>query len=360
MSDRRAPLDLVVAGAGAIGRRHLELIAASGECTLAAVVDPAPGAAEIARRAGVPLYATLAECLARMRPAGVILATPNALHVAQALECIAAGVPVLVEKPVAHTVADGERLAAATDAAQAKVLVGHHRAHSPILAAARDVVAAGTLGRIVAVAGSALFYKPDDYFAEAPWRTQPGGGPILINLIHEIGNLRALCGEIVAVQALASSAIRHFAVEDTAGITLRFASGALGSFLLSDTAAGARSWEQTTRENTAYATYPDEDCYVITGTRGCLSIPTLRLRVFADGEASSWWRPMRAATVALDRADPLVRQLAHFCAVIRGEAVPLVSVHDGLANLRIVEAIAAAARTGTIVDTRSASGKAAA
>ncbi|MFO1413226.1 MAG: Gfo/Idh/MocA family oxidoreductase [Burkholderiales bacterium] len=343
------PLRIVVAGAGVIGRRHVELVGGSGECALAAIVDPAPAAAAVAAAHGVPCFASLAGSLAHTRPDGVILATPNALHVIQALECIAAGVPVLVEKPVAHSVAEGERLAAAVDRVGARLLVGHHRAHSPILAAARAVVAAGTIGRIVAVSGSALFRKPPAYFAEAPWRTQAGGGPILINLIHEIGNLRSLCGGIAAVHAVASSAIRGHAVEDTVAITLRFASGALGNFLLSDAAASGRSWEQTARENAAYATYPDEDCYVIAGTRGSLSVPTMRLKVHAPDAEPSWFTPMAATTMPLARADPLERQLAHFCAVIRGEQAPLVSVHDGLANLRVTEAIAESARTGKIV-----------
>ena len=60
----------------------------------------------------------------------------------------------------------------------------------------------------------------------------------------------------------------------------RFASGALGSFLLSDTAACARNWEHTSQENKAYPSYLDEDCYVIAGTNGSLSVPTMRLRKY--------------------------------------------------------------------------------
>jgi len=195
-----------------------------------------------------------------------------------------------------------------------------------------------------------MFYKPDAYFDEAPWRRQPGGGPILINLIHEIGNLRALCGEIVSVQAFASSATRGFPVEDTVAINLRFASGALGTFLLSDTAASPRSWEQTSQENKSYPTYPDEDCYVIVGTDGSLAVPTMRLRSFASREERSWWKPFRVETVPIARADPLERQLEHFCAMIRGEAQPRVTVRDGLANLRVTETIAEAARTAKAID----------
>jgi predicted dehydrogenase len=53
----------------------------------------------------------------------------------------------------------------------------------------------------------------------------------------------------------------------------------------------------------------------------------------------------------VNEADPLERQLAHFCAVVRGEAAPLVTVRDGLQNLKITEAIAEAARTGRIIET---------
>ena len=340
-------LRIAVAGAGLIGRTHIALVQASEECTLSGIVDPAPAAADMAARAGVPRYGALDELFAARRPDGVILATPNRLHVAQGLACIAAGVGALVEKPVADSVSEGERLCAAAERTGAKILVGHHRVHSPLLAAACAIVERGTLGRLVAVTGSAMFYKPDGYFDEAPWRRQAGGGPILINLIHEIGNLRALCGEIAAVQALVSSTIRGFPVEDTVAINLRFANGALGTFLLSDTAASARSWEQTSQENPSYATYPDEDCYVLVGTDGSLAVPTMRLKTYARREDRSWWKPFRTEVVPVQREDPLARQLAHFCAVLRGEVTPRVTARDGLANLRVTEAVAEAARTGT-------------
>lgn len=341
-----AKLQIAVAGAGLMGRRHIELIKANAACVLSAIVDPAPGAAEIAERSGVRIYHSLEKLFNADRPDGVILATPNVFHLDNALYCIGAGVATLVEKPLAHTVEAGRRLCDAVQRAGAKILVGHHRRYNPILARAREIVRQGTLGRIVAVQGSAMFYKPDDYFDEAPWRRQAGGGPILINLIHEIDSLRALCGEIAGVQAFASSATRGFAVEDTAAINLRFANGALGTFLLSDTAASAKSWEQTSRENPGYVTCPDEDCYTIVGTDGSLGVPTMRLKTYARREDRSWWKPFQESVVDVGRADPLVGQLDHFCAVIRGEAEPLVTAQDGLQNLRVTEAIAEAARNG--------------
>jgi predicted dehydrogenase len=340
-------LQIVVVGAGAIGRAHIDLIRRSAECALAAVVDPAPHAGDLARELGVPHSHDLDALLAAQKPEGAIVASPNHLHVGQGLAFIAAGIPCLIEKPVAHDVANGERLCDAAEKAGVPVLIGHHRLHSPIIAEARKVVASGALGTIVAVMASALFYKPDGYFDEGPWRREPGGGPILINMIHEVATLRTLCGEIAAVQAFTSNETRKHAVEDTASIILRFASGALGTVLVSDSAASSLSWEQTSREDPNFAYDPGKDNCVLAGTAGSLHIPSLRLRTFA-GERS-WRNPLDEHVHAPERGDPLERQLAHFCAVVRGEAKPLVTARDALQNLRVVEAIAEAARSGRTV-----------
>ena len=344
---------VAVAGAGYIGLAHMSVAQQSTTVELSAVVDPSPAARAHANAAGVPLYATLAELFANGKPDGVVLATPNQLHVPHALECIAAGVPMLLEKPIAQTVAEAETLVRAVDDAKARLLIGHHRAHSPIMAKAKQVVASGVLGRLVAVTGSAMFLKPDHYFVDAPWRREPGAGPIQLNMIHEVHNLRMLAGDIVAVQAFTSHAVRGFPVEDTVSISLRFANGVLGSFLLSDTAASAKSWEQTSQENKAYPTYEDEDCYVIAGTNGSLAIPTMRLKTYPRAEDRSWWKPFEVGTVGMVRADPIQRQMEHFGAVVRGEVQPLVSARDGLANLRITEAIVVAAESGTTIEIKN-------
>ncbi len=344
---------IAVAGAGAIGMAHIGVLQASARCTLSAVVDPSPAAADLAAKAGVPLYKSLAELFAHNKPDGVVLATPNPLHLTQALQCIAAGLPMLLEKPIASTVAEAVQLVSAAEKAKASILIGHHRAHSPIMARAREVVASGVLGPLVAVTGSAMFLKPDHYFADAPWRRELGAGPILLNMIHEVHNLRLLCGEIVAVQAFSSYATRGFVVEDTVAINLRFANGALGSFMLSDTAASPRSWEQTSQENQAYPSYDDEDCYVIAGTLGSLGVPTMRLKTYPRDSSPAdrgWWKPFELSVAGMVRDDPLKRQMEHFGAVVRGEAAPLVSARDGLNNLRVTEAIVAAAKAGATVE----------
>lgn len=335
---------LAVVGVGLIGRRHVELIGRSAGCELASIVDPADRARELASDLGVPWFPSLADLTPRDRPDGFIVASPSPLHLEHALRCIDLDVPTLVEKPIATTIEDGIRITRAAAGRAVPLLVGHHRRHSPLLRAARQVVDSGILGRLVAVNGSATFRKPDAYFEEAPWRRQQGGGPLLINMIHEVDSLRYLCGEICSVHAQVSGSVRGFEVEDTVAIGLGFESGALGTFLLSDSSASALSWELTSGEDPRFPNVADEDCYVLAGDLGSIGVPTMRLRSYA--ETPSWWQPLETETVVVERRDPLAEQLAHFSAVVRGDATPLVTGEDGVQDMRVIEAIAESGRTG--------------
>lgn len=347
--------NLAVAGAGLIGRRHIELIAAHPQTRLCAVVDPASASMALAGTLNVPHFTSLNDMFSAnaARIDGVILATPNHLHVPGALTCAQHGVPALIEKPVADTLASGGQLLETLATFNVPMLVGHHRRHSSTLQVARQVIASGQLGRIVTVIGSAQFYKPDSYFAQGPWRSQPGGGPILINLIHEMDNLRFLCGEVESVYAVASNTVRQFAVEDTAVMTLKFASGSLGTFTLSDTVAAPHSWEQTSGENTAYPRSASEDCYFVAGTQGTLAVPTMRTWRYADGLGEpGWWTPFVEGQLPVNAIDPLAAQLEHFCDVIEGKAQPLVTVADAVQSLLAVEAVRQSIATGHSVSLR--------
>jgi predicted dehydrogenase len=76
----------------------------------------------------------------------------------------------------------------------------------------------------------------------------------------------------------------------------------------------------------------------------------MRLKTYPREADRSWWKPFEAGVVGMVRDDPLKHQIEHFGAVVRGEAEPLVSARDGLANLRVTEAIVAAAKTGRVVE----------
>ena len=339
---------LVVVGPGLMGMKHIELVLKNPRSELAAVVTPEREVFnDVGERLNVPLIHDLEACLTDTAPSGVIISSPNEFHYEQARLCVERGVPVLIEKPITSDYDDAARLVDLVASHDAKVIVGHHRAHSPLMATAKAVIDEGRLGRLVAIQGSAIFYKPAEYFEAGPWRREPGGGPILINLIHEIGIMRTLCGEISAIQAIASNAVRQFAVEDTVVISLQFRNGALGTFVLSDTGASPRSWEQTSRENPVYPTYPDEDCYSITGTLGSLDFPTMRLK---SHPTPSWHVPFVEEVIPVVRQDPLERQLENFLDVILGLAEPVVTAFDGAQNVRVAEAIRRSAETKSLIE----------
>ncbi len=339
-------LRIVVVGPGLIGKVHIRLIQENPEMHLSGLVAPDHEVNHsIAQKCGVPLWHSLSDCVSASDVDGVVIASPNEFHFDQASQCIEWGIPTLLEKPITASLSQGRQLVSLVAQKNAKVLIGHHRAHSPLLAKARALIDQGRVGRLVSVMGSAQFYKPDHYFVDGPWRAQIGGGPILINLIHEIGNLRSLMGEIAAVQAIASSHIRQFPVEDTVAINLMFESGALGTFLLSDTAASAKSWELTSQENPSYPHQPDDACYTISGTRGSLDIPTMRLKYYPESTAPSWWSPLAEEVIAVERQDPLECQMRHFGRLIQGKEPPLVSAQDGFRNLLVTEAIRESAKT---------------
>ncbi|UQR63262.1 Gfo/Idh/MocA family oxidoreductase [Bradyrhizobium sp. C-145] len=340
-----AKIGIAVAGAGLIGRRHIELIEASPDCVLAGIADPSPAAGDFARAHNTPWYADHRALLEQEKPDGVIIASPNTLHLPMALDCAAAGVPALIEKPVTDSVAAARRLCEAVKRSGVPMLVGHHRRHNPIIKSAREAVATGKLGQLTAVAGLWLLKKPDDYF-EVAWRREQGGGPLLINLIHDIDNLRFVCGEIAEVQALTSNKVRGFAVEDTAALLLRFANGALGTVTVSDATPAPWSWELTAGENAVYPRQ-DQPCYVFAGTNGSLSAPTMELWSYSDNPG--WYAPLVREPVALSAYDPLAEQLRHFQAVIAGREQPLISVEDAMGTLAVVEAVSEAARSGRTV-----------
>src|SRR5689334_12965852 len=172
----KRPLAIAVMGAGLIGKRHIEGVLAEPRTTLAAIIDPSPAARDEAHANGLPWFASLAEALAENRPDGVIVATPNQLHVANADDVVAAGIPVLIEKPVADDAAAAAGLVGRAEQAGVPILVGHHRRHNPIIREAKRLMESGRLGRIRSINGSFWVAKPDDYF-EVTWRREPGAGP---------------------------------------------------------------------------------------------------------------------------------------------------------------------------------------
>jgi predicted dehydrogenase len=339
---------VAVIGAGVIGRTHIETIAQSDVAKLAAVVDPTDAGKALAASVGAPWFADHDSLLAAKLCDAAIIATPNAMHLAHALDFIAADIPVLVEKPVTATLSDAQALTAAAAKANVPVLVGHHRRHNPIIARAREVIASGVLGQLTTAAVLAKFFKPATYF-ELAWRRDPAaGGPVLINLIHEIDLVRHLLGEIESLQAFTSNGVRGFAVEDTVAVIIRTVHGALVTISLSDTVAAPWSWDLAASESKLY---PPQPCPVqshfISGTEGSLSLPDCTQWSY-KGE-KSWFAPITPEALTIAAGNAYTIQLAHFCQVARGQAAPLCSAADGMATLAATLAVREAAATGKAV-----------
>jgi predicted dehydrogenase len=336
-------LKLAVVGAGDIGRRHLQAIETEGHAVVAAVVDPVPRSAALAATFGVPHFADIARMADAVAPDGVIIAAPNDQHVPLARACIERGIPALVEKPISNELASAYALADLSETTGVPILVGHHRRHNPRIQLAKAIIQSGELGRVTAVSGTWLVRKPDEYFQIA-WRTRSGGGPILINLIHDIDCLRFLVGEIDGVMGVTSSARRALEVEDTAAAILRFENGAVGTIVISDSTPAPWSWELTAGEQTSY-TYPRlaADCYQIAGTSASLAVPSLRTWRY-DG-VQSWQAPLTETQAEAEPADSLVRQIGHFVSVIEGAAEPIITARDAARTLEATLAVITASRT---------------
>ena len=344
---------IAVAGAGLIGLRHIEEIQKSRVAELASIVDVSPKAAEVAA-AGRRAALRVARGAVREGPAG------RRDHRDAEPAARRAGARVRRGR---RTDAGREADRAHTGRRHPALRSGRARGRagcwSAITAATArsctrrcEVVRSGILGPLVGVIGSAVFYKPDSegyYDGPNAWRRQPGGGPILINMIHEVGSLRAMVGEIVAVQAFASNATRGFRSRTRSRSTCASTTARWARSCSPTPAASPKSWEQTSQENKAYPTYDDEDAYTIIGTRGSLGVPTMRLKYYEKDEDRSWYKPFTTRTVPLrargsaraaDRAfrggDPR-----------RGRAAR--NLPRRAANLRVTEAIAeaGAARDGS-------------
>ena len=226
------------------------------------------------------------------------------------------------------------------------LLVGHHRRYNPRAQRARALIREGVLGRLAAVNVVWCVRKPEAYF-DAAWKKAPGGGPVLINLIHEIDMLRFLCGEITEIMAMRSNAVRNFDVEDTAGVVLRFESGALGTVLMSDAAPSPWSWEQASGENHPIFPENDENPTRLFGTEAAMEFP--RLRIWRHDGTVDWNSPLSAEPVPLPKRDVYTEQLAHFARVIRGEETPIITGEDASRSLAATLAVIEAADAGTTI-----------
>tara|TARA_B100001245_G_scaffold214036_1_gene180327 strand:+ start:1768 stop:2811 length:1044 start_codon:yes stop_codon:yes gene_type:complete len=332
------PVKLVVIGLGSMGGRHVKLIHSDTGCELVGVCDSDSEKRDVGDKYGVPFFNNINTLIEKTRPKGAIIATPSAHHAEVVRICSRYGVHVLIEKPMSNTPSSAQEIVDLSKNTQIKVLVGHHRRYNSLVQTTREIISSGKIGNLAAVSMLWTLMKPTDYF-DVKWRTlRPDGGPVMINLVHELDSLRYLCGEITQVFAHLSSTTRGFDVEDSASISLNFESGAVGSVLASETVASPWSYESTSGENPLYF-HTNENCYYFLGTLGSLAFPQMHIWSYMDPNSTGWQHELTRAKYVIQPQDALTEQLRHFCEVVRGNEHPLVDAQDGAQSLKVALAV---------------------
>ena len=288
---------LALIGAGRMGSAHLRALGDE----IAAVVEPADVEVPHARR-----YRATEQLLRDGGVDGAIVAVPSRFHVQVVRELLAAGLPVLCEKPCGLTSEDARTLAAEAAAAGVLLQVGYWRRFVPELRALREHVAAGTLGEVELVHCAQWDERPPP----AAFRDPASSGGIVVDMgVHELDQLRWLTGqEIVAIKTVSASVTFDPPVEgdpESVALALELSGGAIALVSL-------------------LRRHPPGDlCRVeLVATEGVQRIDFLSP---ADGEA-----PFLAALGA---------QALDFAAAIRGEPSLGASAEDAAKALEAVELI---------------------
>jgi predicted dehydrogenase len=227
-------------GCGERGASYPQAIAKSGNAKLTMVADlNGELAEELGERLGLPWATTLDDLLGGEIDA-VLICTPHHVHATQVTEAARRGKHVMVEKPLATSMADA---AAAVEAAQASnvfLSVVLQTRYQPQIQKARELVRAGALGRLL---GTSLAYQHDKLLgywfggytgrSRSDWRARPetsGGGVLIQSAIHHLDWLTYLTGErIVEVSAQQATLDSPAEVEDTIAGWMRYENGAIGS-----------------------------------------------------------------------------------------------------------------------------------
>jgi len=220
-------------GCGAIARRHADLLSTGSVpgATLAAVCDQNESrAGDFAARYGVPAFASLDG----MMRSGVVDATsvltPSGRHAVDVVALSSFGCPIVVEKPMALTLDDADRMIEACDANGARLFVIKQNRFNRPITALRNALEAGRFGKLVMGTVRVRWCRPQSYYDGASWRgTWAQDGGVLANQAsHHIDLLEWMMGDVESVMAMSTHALAKIEAEDTAVATLRFRNGALG------------------------------------------------------------------------------------------------------------------------------------
>ena len=236
------PTGFAILGAGMIADFHRRAIEANkgGGARLVAMGHYNPARFEEISTKFEMVCLSEAELLTHPEVDVICVATPSGQHAAQTIVAAQAGKHVLVEKPMALTLADAKAMIAACDEAEVKLGVLLQRRAEPTFVRIKQAIEAGDLGELTLGLVTIPYFRSEAYYNQADWRgtwALDGGGVLMNQGIHLVDLLVWYMGDPVEVQARVDTLHRVVEVEDTLTATLRFASGAQATITATTTAA---------------------------------------------------------------------------------------------------------------------------
>jgi len=234
MSDLPRKYRIAIVGTGDVANAHAAAIGdLSSRAVITAAIDIDPSrAARFASQWDIPnTYPDLARLLERDDVDLVHICTPPQTHAPLAIQCLEAGVSVLLEKPTAMSLAEMDALIAAEQGSTAlAICIFQHRFGSAAVKL-RGLIARGALGRPLLASSQTLWYRNADYFS-VPWRSSwelSGGGPTMGLGIHQFDLMISLLGSWNEVTAVAARQSRPTETEDVSVAIARFENGTIAT-----------------------------------------------------------------------------------------------------------------------------------
>lgn len=227
------PVKFAVVGCGHIGKRHAEMIQRNHEAELVALIDEKDKATLNIDNYNVPFFQNLDAFLESGIAADVInIATPNGMHATQALQALQANKHVVIEKPIALTKADAEKIIFKALHAHKHVFAVMQNRYSPPSAWIKELIDSGKLGKIFMVQLNCYWNRDERYYKKGNWHgsKEQDGGTLFTQFSHFIDILYWLFGDIENIQSRLHS-FNHRSLtdfEDSGTVTFDLCSGGMG------------------------------------------------------------------------------------------------------------------------------------
>lgn len=218
-------------GCGRVAPRHAQSFQQVKETVLAAVADVKQSRAEnFAAEYGADSYTDYRALLERRDIDAVSICVPSGLHAAVALDALDAGKHVLVEKPIALTLEDADRMIASAREKGLKLAVVLQNRYNSPMQTLRRLIDDGGLGKLYLGVACVRWYRPQSYY-EDDWHgtLAMDGGALMNQSIHHIDALQWFMGPVQSLNAYTATLAHEMEAEDVGVVALRFANGALGT-----------------------------------------------------------------------------------------------------------------------------------